>query len=80
MKRNKILYLTNANSGAKNLSFFFSLNQKYSMSASYLDIILNRDIIGKLTTPYYEQMDDFNFSVVIKPLSPAYGVYVSQLI
>ena len=60
---------------------------KSSMPASYLDIFLNWDINGKLTTQLYYKRDDFNFSIVNfpylcsnKPLSPANGVYVSQLI
>ena len=45
------------------------------------------DYDGKLTTQLYDKRDDFNFSIVNFPylcsnipLSPAYGVYVSQLI
>ena len=56
-------------------------------SASYLDILLNIDINGKLTTQLFDKRDDFNFPIVNFPhicsnipLSPAYGVYVSQLI
>ena len=58
-----------------------------SMSASYVDILLNIDINGKLTTQRYDKRDDFSFSIVNFPYlcsnipsSPAYGVYVSQLI
>ena len=57
-----------------------------SMSASYLDILLNIDIDGKLTTQLYDKRDDFssivNFPYLCSniPSSPAYGVYVSQLI
>ena len=57
------------------------------MSASYLDILLNIDINGKLTTQLYDKRDDFSFSIVNFPYlcsnipsSPAYGVSVSQLI
>ena len=62
---------------------------EFSMSASYLDIFLNIDIDinGKLTTQLYDKRDDFSFSTVNFPYlcsnipsSPAYGVYVSQLI
>jgi hypothetical protein len=56
-------------------------------SASYLDILLNIDSNGRLTTSLYDKRDDFDFAIVKspflcsnKPLSPAYGVYVSQLI
>ena len=56
------------------------------MSASYLDILLNIDINGKLTTQLYDKRDDFSFSINFPylcsniPSSPAYSVYVSQLI
>jgi hypothetical protein len=58
-----------------------------STSASYLDVLLNIDASGKLTTQLYDKRDDFNFAIVNFPytcsnipLSPAYGVYISQLI
>ena len=47
----------------------------------------NIDFNGRLTTTLYDQRDDFAFAIVNipflysnVPLSPAYGVYVSQLI
>jgi hypothetical protein len=56
-------------------------------SASYLDILLNIDSNGRLTTSLYDKRDDFDFAIVNFPflcsnipLSPTYGVYVSQLI
>jgi hypothetical protein len=56
-------------------------------SASYLDILLNIDSSGRLTTSLYDKRDDFDFKIVNFrflcsniPLSSAYGVYVSQLI
>jgi hypothetical protein len=56
-------------------------------SASYLDSLLNIDSKGRLTTSLYDKRDDFDFAIVNFPflcnnipLSPAYGVYVSQLI
>jgi hypothetical protein len=56
-------------------------------SASYLDILLNIDSNGRLATSLYDKCDDFDFAIVNFPflcsnipLSPAYGVYVSQLI
>jgi hypothetical protein len=55
-------------------------------SASYLDILLNIDSIGRLTTSLYDKRDDFDFAINFPflcsniPLSPAYGVYISQLI
>jgi hypothetical protein len=51
--------------------------------------VLNVDAGGKLTTQSYDKRDDFNFVIVNFPyihvcsnipLSPAYGVYISQLI
>jgi hypothetical protein len=56
-------------------------------SASYLDILLNIDTNGRLTTSLYDKRDDFNFAIVNFPflcsnipLSHAYGMYISQLI
>jgi hypothetical protein len=56
-------------------------------SASYLDILLNIDSNGTLTTSLYDKRDDFDFAIVNFPflcskipLSPAYGVYISQLL
>ena len=58
-----------------------------STSASYLDVLLKLDTNGKLTTQLYDKRDDFNFAIVNFPYlcsnipaSPAYGVYISQLI
>ena len=55
--------------------------------ASYLDILLKIDTDGKLRTQLYDKRDDFDFSIVNFPylcsnipVSPAYGVYISQLI
>jgi hypothetical protein len=56
-------------------------------SASNLEILLNINSNGRLTTSLYDKPDDFDFAIVnfpflcsIIPLSPAYAVYVSQLI
>jgi len=56
-------------------------------SASYLDIYLEHDTNGTLTTKVYDKRDDFNVPTVNYPFldsnipsSPAYGVYMSQLI
>jgi hypothetical protein len=56
-------------------------------SASYLDNLLNIDSNGRLTTSLYDKRDDFDFAIAnfpflysTIPLSPAYGVYISQLI
>ena len=49
--------------------------------------LLKIDSDGRLTTTLYDKRDDFDFAIVNfpfswsnVPLSPAYGVYVSQLI
>ena len=56
-------------------------------SASYLDLFLEFDRQGKLSTKIYDKRDDFNFPIVNFPYltsnipaSPAYGVFTSQLI
>jgi hypothetical protein len=58
-----------------------------STSASYLDVLLKLETNGKLTTQLYDKLDDFNFSIVNFPYlcsnipaSPAYDVYILQLI
>jgi hypothetical protein len=57
-----------------------------STSASYMNVLLNIDAGGKLTTQLYDKRDDFNIAIVNFPytcsnipLSSAYGVYISQL-
>ena len=57
------------------------------VSASYLDILLEIDSNGRLTTTLFDKLNDFHFAIVNfpflcsnVPLSPAYGVYVSQFI
>jgi len=56
-------------------------------AASYLAIYLEHDTNGTLTTKLYDKRDEFNFPIVNypflnsnTPLSPSYGVYMSQLI
>ena len=56
-------------------------------SASYLDLHLEIDNGGRLTTKLYDKRDDFTFPIVNFPFissnipaAPAYGVYISQLI
>ena len=56
-------------------------------SASFLDIYLEFDDSGQLSTKIYDKRDDFNFKIINFPnmcsnipSSPAYGVYISQLI
>ena len=55
--------------------------------ANYLDIRLEFDTNGSFTTQLYDKREDFNFSIVNFPFidrnipeSPAYGVFISQLI
>ena len=52
-------------------------------SASYLDLMLQIDQNGYLTTKLYDKRDDFNFPIVNFPFldsnipsSPAYGVFI----
>ena len=56
-------------------------------SASYLDLLLSIWRDGQLHTSIYDKRDDFNFHITIFPFlssnipsSPAYGVFISQLI
>ena len=55
--------------------------------ASYLDLLLSFDQTNRLQVKLYDKRDDFNFQIVNFPFicsnipqSPAYGVYISQLI
>ena len=52
-----------------------------------MDILLNIDSNGRLITTLYDKHDGFDFAIFNipflcsnVPLSPAYGMYVSQLI
>ena len=56
-------------------------------SASYLDLLLSIGRDGQLHTSIYDKGDDFNFQITNYPFlssnipsSPAYGVFISQLI
>ena len=56
-------------------------------SASYLDLLISISRDGQLHTSLYEERDDFNFHITNFPFlssnipsSPAYGVFISQLI
>jgi hypothetical protein len=56
-------------------------------SASFVYIYLEFDDSGQLSTTIYDKRDDFNFKIINFPntcsnipASPAYGVYISQLI
>ena len=52
-----------------------------------MDLYLEFDDSGQLSTKIYDKRDDFNFKIINFPnmcsnipASPAYGVYISQLI
>jgi hypothetical protein len=56
-------------------------------SASFLDLYLEFDDSGQLSTKIYDKRDDFNFKIIQFPnmcsnipASHAYGVYISHLI
>ena len=56
-------------------------------SASYLDLLLSIESDDQLRTSLYDKRDDFNFYITNFPFlssnipsSPAYGVFISQLI
>ena len=56
-------------------------------SASFLDIYLEFDDSGQISTKIYDERNDFNFKIINFPnmcsnipASPAYDVYISQLI
>ena len=56
-------------------------------SASYLNLLLSIGRDGQLRTSLYDKRDDFNFHITNDPFlsnnipsSPAYGVFISQLI
>ena len=55
--------------------------------ASYLDLHLEIDNRGRLSTKLFDKRDDFSFAIINFPLlggdipaAPAYGVYISQLV
>ena len=63
------------------------ISTESTKSTSYLDCLLEIDNSGKLSTKLYDKRDYFNFPIVNFPClcgnipaSPAYGVFVSQLI
>jgi hypothetical protein len=56
-------------------------------SASYLDILLNVNSNGRLTTTLHDKRNDFDFAMIIfsllssnVPVSLAYGVNICQVI
>jgi hypothetical protein len=58
-----------------------------ALSASFLDLYLQFDDSGQLSTKFCDKRDDFYFKIINFPnmcsnipASPAYGVYISHLI
>ena len=58
-----------------------------ALTASFLDLYLEFDDNGQISTKIYYKRDDFNFNIINipnmcsnMPASPAYGVSISQLI
>jgi hypothetical protein len=58
-----------------------------ALSASFLDLYLEFDDNGQISTKIYDKRDDFNFKIINipnmcsnMPAAPAYGAYISQLI
>ena len=69
------------------LSFEKKDTTESNTSASYLDLLLSIERDGQLHTSLYDKHDDFNFHITNFPFlrsnmpsSPAYGVFISQLI
>ena len=61
--------------------------RRATLPASYLDLLLSIGRDGQLHTSLYDKRDDFNFHITNFPFpssnipsSPAYGVFISQLI
>ena len=59
----------------------------FSNTSSYLDLLLSIGRDGQLHTSIYDKRDDFNFHITNfpflssnMPTSPAYGVFISQII
>ena len=62
-------------------------NKDTASSASFLDLYLEFDDSGQLSTKIYDKRDAFNFKIINFPnmcsnipASPAYGAYISHLI
>ena len=62
-------------------------NTDTASSESFLDVYLEFDNSGQLSTIIYDKRDDFNFKIINFqnmfsniPASPAYGVYIAQCI
>ena len=63
------------------------LEVKETTDTTFLDLYLEFDDSGQVSTKIYHKRDDFNFKInnfpnrcSNIPASPAYGVYISQLI
>jgi hypothetical protein len=68
---------------AQNNPLIFNFNYQ----SSFLDLYLEFDDSGQISTKIHDKRDDFNFKIINFPnmcsnipASPAYGVYISQLI
>ena len=64
-----------------------SINNPINNNNSYLDLLLSIGRDGQLRTSLYDKRDDFNFHITNFPFlssnipsSPAYGVFISQLL
>ena len=63
------------------------VKETIASSASFLELYLEFDDSGQISTKIYDKWDDFNFKIINFPnmcsnipASPTYGVYISQLI
>jgi hypothetical protein len=85
--RNPIKTLLNLVNLTEITHFIHGQTGSLRTSDAHLDILLNIDSSGRLTTTLYDKRDDFDFAVVKfhflgsdKPHSPAYSVYFSLFI
>ena len=67
--------------------FWYNGSVMYFLITYYLDLLLSIESEGQLRTSLYDKRDDFNFHITNFPFlssnipsSPAYGVFISQLI
>ena len=68
-------------------NIYISYISHVTSSASFLDLYLEFDDRGQISTKIYDKRDDFNFKIINFqnmcsniPASPAYGAFISQLI
>ena len=80
-------YTVGATIGAGSTYTYSKETTDTASSASFLDLYLEFDESGQIGTKIYDKRDDFNFKIINFlnmcsniPASPAYGVYISQLI